>query len=139
MHPGTYRDLFVPAHLAAFAALVALTAWFNRATSADGRVGRRTRTALAALVALAVLSLPVDAIAGAVAFAMFFAVILGGFAVPVIGLVRAVLVQRSGRSAEERWRDHARSAQIALWFALCVALPATLASVYVDGAGFFCF
>jgi hypothetical protein len=54
-------------------------------------------------------------------------------------LVNTVLILRSKQPPERGWERHARLARVAVWVAIAIGLPATLAGVWTNGASLFCF
>lgn len=118
----------MPAHLAAYLVLVGLIVW----SRPPGRAARMVLgvTAVIVLVSFA-WPVPVALIAG---FAMVLAVPVGGGLLITAG----VLAYRARRAPDGRARQD-RIAHALLWLGLLLALPATFAGAYVNGAGFFCF
>jgi hypothetical protein len=138
LYEGTYADAIVPAHLAAFAALALLVAWLSAQRSAGGRPGRGTVAALAVITGFVLAATVHHPLMDWPALiALIVAVPVGALAATA-GLIHT-LVLRSRRSPERSWERHARVAHVGAWLALVVGLPATLAGVWTNGAGLFCF
>jgi hypothetical protein len=139
LYDGTYADAIVPAHLTAFAALALLIAWLSAQRSADGRLGRRTLAVLAAATAFALAATAHHKLMDWPALLALIVVVPLGALAATAGLINTILVLRSRQPPERGWERHARLAQAAAWLALVVGLPATLAGVWTNGAGLFCF
>jgi uncharacterized membrane protein len=128
---SAFKTALAPVHVAAAAVLSACLLVLSR--------GRPTAFALGAVWAGVLAGLAVPAVFAP--FAVAGAVLgptLGPLALLVL-LVRTVLLERSSAPPEQRWADHARTAQILLWGALLVGLPASYAHAWLSGASFFCF
>lgn len=139
LYDGTYADAIVPAHLTAFAALALLVAWLSAQRSATGRPGRATLAVLGAATVFVLAATVHHTLMDWPALIALIAVVpLGALAVTA-GLINTIIVLRSRQPPERGWERHAGAAHIAAWLALLVGLPATLAGVWTNGAGLFCF
>ena len=139
LYDGTYADAIVPAHLLAFAALAPLVAWLSAQRSASGRPGRGTLAVLAAMSLFALAATVHHKLMDWPALIALIAVVPLGALAATAGLINTVIVLRSRQPPERGWARHARVAQTPAWLALVVGLPATLAGVWTNGAGLFCF
>ena len=139
LYDGTYADAIVPAHLAAFAALALLVAWLSAQLSPTGRPGRATLAVLGAATVFALAATAHHKLMDWPALIALIAVVPLGALAATAGLINTIIVLRSHQPPERAWERHARTAQIGAWLALLVALPATLAGVWTNGAGLFCF
>jgi hypothetical protein len=139
LYPGAYADAIVPAHLIAFAALAALVAWLSAQRSASGHPGRVTLGALAAMSLFALAATVRHELMDWPTLAALIVVVPLGALAAAAALINTVIVLRSGQPPQQGWARHAALAQAAAWLALVVGLPATLAGVWTNGAGLFCF
>jgi hypothetical protein len=135
LYPGAYADALVPVHAAAFLLLVALATWLG------ARRDDRRRPPARALGALAAMAAGVGALA-LVPGLWVAPLVLGpvaGLALLVAGALHTLAAERAHLAPAERWRRHARIAEVALWTAAGLVLPALFAAFWVHGAGLFCF
>jgi lysylphosphatidylglycerol synthetase-like protein (DUF2156 family) len=139
LHPGTYADAIVPAHLAAFAVLALLIAWLAGRRSTTGRPGRGTLAVLGAIAVFALAATARHQLMDWPGLVALLAVVPVGALLGLAALINTALVLRSGQPPQRGWERHARLAQIAAWLALVVGLPAMLAAVWTNVAGLFCF
>lgn len=139
LYPGTYADAVVPAHLTALAILALLAGWLSAQRSPSGRPGRRTLVALALVSVFALAATARHQLMDWPALIGLLAVFPVGALAALAALINTVLVLRSGAPPARGWERHARLAQLAAWLAIGVGLPATLAGVWTNGAGLFCF
>jgi hypothetical protein len=116
LHPGTYRDLFAPVHLAAYLVLCWLILW----TRPPSRAVRLTLGVITAFVVLGPLWDGPLMVAG------------------VLGLILCVPAGFGGLIVLTVRRDD-RSAHLALWIALLVLLPAAYMGAFIQGSGVICF
>jgi hypothetical protein len=142
--PGPYADALLPVHLAALAILAGAVAWLGALRSPARRVPRRTVLALAALAVVLGAALASVWFAALVGAAALIGSVPVGIALLVNLLLRGVAAIRrrpagDPRPDAQRWADDARDAEMALWAALVVGVPASYALAYVNGASLFCF
>lgn len=136
LHPGPYADALIPAHLAAFALLAALVARLAAARSA----GPWTPRALAALTAFVLAAVAWHPLMDWPAIAALIAIVPVGGSLLLAGVVHTAITARTASlSPAQRWERHALAAQVLLWAALVLALPAHFAGAYLNSAGLFCF
>ena len=132
--PSTFATALVPAHLAA-AAVLAACIWAMSGPDPDPW----TRRGLAAALLYALASAAVPALFAPVGFVIVFtAPILGSLAVLAMA-IRTLATMRSGWPADERAREHARTACWLLWLGLLLGLPASLSYAWLSAASVFCF
>lgn len=141
---GTYADLLLPVHVAAFAVLAATALWLGARRSPGGRVPRQVVLPLVVLAAVLACALISDWMAALIGAAAVLAIIPLALALAVNGLVEYAAGRRRARTGEardeaQRWEDRARAAQGLLWAALAIGVPASYAIAYVNGASLFCF
>jgi hypothetical protein len=139
LHPGRYADAVVPAQLTAFAALALLVGWLSARRSPTRRPSRSTLVALAIVGSFALAATVRHQLMDLPALIALIVVAPVGALAALAALINTVLVLRSGEPPAKGWERHMRLAQVAAWLAICVALPATLAGVWTNGAGLFCF
>lgn len=139
LYPGPYADAIVPARLLAFAILAALVGWVSAQRRPTRRPGRVTLVVLAAMGVFALAATVRHELMDWPALAALIVVLPLGALAAVAALINTVIVIRSGGPPEQGWARHAALAQWAAWLVLAVGLPATLAGVWTNGAGLFCF
>ena len=137
--PSAFRDALGPVHLVAAGVLSACLWALGAARRGSDRPNVVTMLALGALwiyVGACWADNDLFAPAG-------FAGVFGGPSIGLTGLViLAVTTAVAGRSRaprELRWRRHAASAQVLLWGALVLGLPASMGYAWLSGADGFCF
>jgi hypothetical protein len=135
---STFKTALVPVHLAA-AALLSGCLLALGARRAGGRPDRATSFALGAVWAYALGCVIEPALFGPTAFLAVIAAPTLGIVLLVVLAIRALAIRRSARSHDALWLDHARSAQVALWAALVLGVPASLSYAWLSGAHAFCF
>src|SRR3954452_1384296 len=137
--PSAFRDALGPLHLLA-AIVISASIWaLAAARRGRDRPGTPTLVVLgAAWVYIGACWAEHDLFTPAGVVGVF-----GGPSVGLAGLailaVTTVLVARSRAPRELRWRRHAAAAQVLLWGALVLGLPASLGYAWLSGADAFCF
>src|SRR4051794_25611080 len=133
--PSSYKNALIPVHVAA-AALLSAFAWLISARRRNAALpGRPTLAALAIGWAYALVSLADHELFGILALVA----IVGAPTVGVLGAVALLLRTLANLRADAPWAEHAFTAQVALWGALVLGLPASLAFAWSQGADLFCF
>ncbi len=139
LYEGTYADLLVPLHLAAFAVMATATGWLARQRSPQQRVNLGTALGLGLCCAYVLAAFAFHVLVGLPAFVALVGIVPLAFTFALGAVIHTVITRQARLSVDESWRRHALVGQIGLWLGLTFGLMATFAGSYVNNAGLFCF